>query len=558
MKQFLLVAFTLLSFSIFGQRYVLFNPVCMERLKYDASSGYDGADYIVYAIQLSETERLFLEVGKEADKFERRVSRAVITCNSSSINQDMVQQVGSSNQNKHFIVQKEGRDKFRVSPIVSASYIRLTDSGFEYESSDYSFQYSDLADVRQNLASTGDARVFFVGSSNYDCLTGYTFNVTTRQNESTDLTILPEFGVVQFRSFKGNSSSAMSRRLRNVNAMAFNEMVAEVCNSDGFEEPVVDNFNDNNRNRSDDFPTETRENYEPYYEGYSPERDRTPEISSVTASSDYGTIATYRMGNNRTEVRRNETFESRGAESVPAYDSRSSSGVHIVKKQENLYRIAKNYGVKVDDIKRWNNLSDNTIYPGDRLSVSANGAETFTERSVVNTPEQQPSITVSNVEQRWRYTDGYHLVRYGESLSEIAAMYGMTEDRFRYINSLGANEIVPVGYKLKTKECDCEPSSDSRYTDTDNNTFRFDREFTTKDGEDDFSPSVTTPAPYSSNYSTSRSIRYDQPTRWHIVRENETLYNIAKRYNTSVERLRQVNNLDSREVLLPEQTIIVR
>ncbi len=542
MKQFFLIVLTILSFSAFGQRYVLFNPVCMERLKYDASSGYGDEDYIVYAIQLSETERLFLEVGKESDNYERRISRAVITCNSPSINKDMVQQIGRGNSNEFFIVQKEGRGSFRVSPIARASYIKVGENGFEYESSEYSFQYSNFSDNRQNLSLTRNARVFFVGDSSYDCLTGYTFNVTTQSNSSKDITILPEFGVVQHRAFSGNSTSATSRRLTNVNATVFSELVAEVCNNSGYSGSIASNTEDRKP-----YPSENknRDTYEPYYDGYSADRDRLPEVSSATGSLDYGNIAVYQGG--RSSERKDETFTSRGGNNVSNYEVNTGSDVHIVKRQETLYRIAKSYGVKVSDIKSWNKLNSNTIYPGDRLIISARGGDVLVDKGGAT------SMVASNIEQKWKNTDGYHIVRYGETLSEIAAMYGMTEDRFRYINGLGKSEIIPVGYKLKTRDCDCENLADNRSS---TNSFQFDNEFTSKGGEERFSPSVTSPAPYS--YSTTRSIRYDQPTRWHIVRENETLYSIAKRYNTTVERLRQVNSLDSGEVLLPEQTIIIK
>lgn len=43
---------------------------------------------------------------------------------------------------------------------------------------------------------------------------------------------------------------------------------------------------------------------------------------------------------------------------------------HTVEKGETLYRISKQYGVTVQDIKDWNNLPDNTIHVGQKLMVS--------------------------------------------------------------------------------------------------------------------------------------------------------------------------------------------
>ncbi len=48
----------------------------------------------------------------------------------------------------------------------------------------------------------------------------------------------------------------------------------------------------------------------------------------------------------------------------------NDGGFHTVVKGETLYRLSKEYGVTVDDLKAWNNLVDNTIHVGQQLVVS--------------------------------------------------------------------------------------------------------------------------------------------------------------------------------------------
>jgi LysM repeat protein len=43
---------------------------------------------------------------------------------------------------------------------------------------------------------------------------------------------------------------------------------------------------------------------------------------------------------------------------------------HTVAKGDTLYRLSKQYGVSVDDLKIWNNLTDNTIHVGQQIVVS--------------------------------------------------------------------------------------------------------------------------------------------------------------------------------------------
>jgi LysM repeat protein len=54
-------------------------------------------------------------------------------------------------------------------------------------------------------------------------------------------------------------------------------------------------------------------------------------------------------------------FETRGSE---------EAGSHTVAKGETLYRISKEYGVSVQDLKAWNRLADNTIHVGQKLIVN--------------------------------------------------------------------------------------------------------------------------------------------------------------------------------------------
>jgi len=50
--------------------------------------------------------------------------------------------------------------------------------------------------------------------------------------------------------------------------------------------------------------------------------------------------------------------------------SLDGGGSHTVTKGETLYRISKQYGVSVDNLRAWNHLTDNTIHVGQKLVVS--------------------------------------------------------------------------------------------------------------------------------------------------------------------------------------------
>lgn len=52
----------------------------------------------------------------------------------------------------------------------------------------------------------------------------------------------------------------------------------------------------------------------------------------------------------------------------PSYSNRTAQ-THIVEKGQTLYGLGVRYGVEQDSIKIWNNINDNTIYIGQRLSI---------------------------------------------------------------------------------------------------------------------------------------------------------------------------------------------
>lgn len=100
--------------------------------------------------------------------------------------------------------------------------------------------------------------------------------------------------------------------------------------------------------------------------------------------------------------------------------------IHVVRSGENLGLIAKRYRCYVSQLKRWNNLRSNTIFPGQKLIVYGDAV-----RNASNTPTQ-------------RSTDkSYHIVRRGESLGIIANRYKCSIYDLKEWNNLRKSTIYP-------------------------------------------------------------------------------------------------------------------
>ncbi|MFS8650992.1 MAG: LysM peptidoglycan-binding domain-containing protein [Caldibacillus sp.] len=124
-----------------------------------------------------------------------------------------------------------------------------------------------------------------------------------------------------------------------------------------------------------------------------------------------------------------------------------SAQTYIVKSGDSLWKIARNYQTTVANLKKWNNLSSDLIFPGQKLIVSVTNTKpepTQPERPVANQPESdEPAERVApSTEEALFYT-----VKKGDTLSKIASQYGVTVNDLKKWNGL-SSDIIYVGQRL--------------------------------------------------------------------------------------------------------------
>ena len=112
-----------------------------------------------------------------------------------------------------------------------------------------------------------------------------------------------------------------------------------------------------------------------------------------------------------------------GGTYVPNYAPVDRNAVqHRVVQGDTVYNISKRYGITEDQLRQWNNLSDNNIVKGQTLRVkpfghSGNGSV--------------PVINGTNT----------HRVVAGDTVYNISKRYGMSENQLRQLNNLSGNNI---------------------------------------------------------------------------------------------------------------------
>jgi LysM repeat protein len=77
----------------------------------------------------------------------------------------------------------------------------------------------------------------------------------------------------------------------------------------------------------------------------------------------------------------NQTEENETQQAKPQEQNIQTVPVHIVSRGENLFRIAKNYNVSVDDLKKWNKLNTLTVKEGQKIYIG-NPSEMMAQQDV--------------------------------------------------------------------------------------------------------------------------------------------------------------------------------
>ncbi|PJA99251.1 MAG: hypothetical protein CO128_04160 [Ignavibacteriales bacterium CG_4_9_14_3_um_filter_30_11] len=164
--------------------------------------------------------------------------------------------------------------------------------------------------------------------------------------------------------------------------------------------------------------------------------------------------------------------------------------------------IAEKFAVSISDIRKWNRLSSNKINIGDKLKIILEP-----ENKITNMPdkEEKPAEGI------------YVLVKSGDTISEIAEKYNVSISDIKKWNNLTSNKIV-TGKKLNIIP--------------------------------GLAPDTT---------KTKKGINLlakNDTIKTHIVINGESLWTIAKKYSTTIQKLKEKNSLDSNKLIIGQELIV--
>lgn len=129
-----------------------------------------------------------------------------------------------------------------------------------------------------------------------------------------------------------------------------------------------------------------------------------------------------------------------------------TEGFHLVAHGETLYSISRKYGVKLRELKKWNELESNDLAPGMTLQVKEEVEIDLSEennqssmKSIEKDSSQVDTVSVDSFEDFEKY-----FVQTGETLYTIASKTGVSVDSLKFWNEL-QSDYLKIGQQLYYK-----------------------------------------------------------------------------------------------------------
>ena len=151
----------------------------------------------------------------------------------------------------------------------------------------------------------------------------------------------------------------------------------------------------------------------------------------------------------------------------PSSPDDATSIRHQVRAGETLFSLSRRYGVTVNDIRSWNNLSSNLLEVGQVLTIYSDGRD-ISEEDITEAVSEQPqapitatpqavvdSVDIQNQAQNaitvQESGSAYHVVKSGDTLIQIATSNGISLEELRSLNRLQSDRLT-VGQVLMVRK----------------------------------------------------------------------------------------------------------
>lgn len=202
-----------------------------------------------------------------------------------------------------------------------------------------------------------------------------------------------------------------------------------------------------------------------------------------------------------------------------------SESTYIVKSGDSLYSIAKKYNTTVDEIKKLNNLTSNSLSIGQILNMP------LSEVVLVNE----------------------YIVKSGDSLYSIANKYNTTVNELKSLNNL-SNNTLSIGQVLKLPKVDEIVTVNEYIVKSGDSLYSIAKKYNTSVDELKSLNNLT-----SNMLSVGQKLNIpvtEEVSNVYTVKSGDNLYSIARKFNTTVNEIKSKNNLSSNTLSIGQKLII--
>ncbi|HPW97152.1 MAG TPA: LysM peptidoglycan-binding domain-containing protein [Flavobacterium sp.] len=219
---------------------------------------------------------------------------------------------------------------------------------------------------------------------------------------------------------------------------------------------------------------------------------------------------------------------------IAANDGNSTSRLkyHKVKRGDTLSELSESYGVSISEIKKWNKLRGNSVPLGRKLKI-------YTEEAVAAVEKKSSKIDTTSVKETKsaiasnskNYTEEkvvsfkdvvkYHKVKRGDNLGEIASKYDVSVAEVKKWNKLKNNNInLGANLKIIKNERVVTVVKKEIKPEKINTTIEEETQVASNDEQ-------------------------ENPEDFYVVQKGDNLFTIAKKFNVSLEDLKEWNNIEN-------------
>jgi len=258
-----------------------------------------------------------------------------------------------------------------------------------------------------------------------------------------------------------------------------------------------------------------------------------------------------------------------------------NSGYYTVKSGDTLYKIANNYGISVNELKNLNNLTSNSLSIGQKLLLPSNQIDSIENNIyVVKSGDtlyeiaNKYGITVNELKSTNNLfsnnlsigqkliipgesvtEDNIYIVKSGDSLYSIANKYGVSVKEIKDLNKLISDNLL-IGQKLLLPG-ESEETTLNTYTVKSGDTlYKIANKYNISVDELKSLNNLT-----SNTLSIGQTLKIrdnnneliTEDTDYYVVKKGDTLYNIANKYNVSVDEIKSLNNLTSNNLQIGDK-----